>query len=176
MPVSDHSVSSDRPMFRTLTSEGQESPLESYSAVKAEAPYGQDHNPRETTRDRTKQFDVLASGDSFFPPPSQSNGQEVSFKVAEQNDSQPSSVRQELSHQPSVSESVVIKESTAETQTASQPSYAQMEDEISQHHAHNKVAHQEKQIRQLKDSIELAQVMPKEEESLDMSSSQMMER
>ena len=58
-----------------------------------------------------------------------------------------------------------------------QPSYVQMEKEITQHNAQNRVTRQESQIRQLKNSLEVAKTAsPVEEISLEIVSSQKVDR
>lgn len=73
-------------------------------------------------------------------------------------------------------EALSFKEAMPGVQQDAQPSYAQMENEISQHQAQNKVTRQESQIRQLKDSIEMSKAPPEQEEPFKIASSQTVER
>jgi conjugal transfer mating pair stabilization protein TraG len=69
-----------------------------------------------------------------------------------------------------------FKEAMPGVQRDVQPSYAQMEKEINQHQVQNRVARQESQIRQLKDSIEMSKATPEQEEPFEIASSQTVER
>ena len=70
-----------------------------------------------------------------------------------------------------------FKDATPGVKTEGQPSYVQMETDIAQRHAQNRVERQERQMRELKNSMELSRDQtPSGEEPFDLSSSQIVDR
>ena len=74
-------------------------------------------------------------------------------------------------------ESPSFREATPGVKVDTQPSYVQIESDIRQHNAQNKLTHQENQIRKLKDSIELSKAQSSsEDEPFEIVSSQTMDK
>jgi hypothetical protein len=113
-------------------------------------------------------------------PHNTSSGDRVSSGTGEQPSFSSQTVqnkRENTSMKGTTHESPSFREATPGVKVDTQPSYVQIESDIRQHNAQNKLTHQENQIRKLKDSIELSKAQSSsEDEPFEIVSSQTMDK